>query len=115
MSVSPEEAAEILLGMLDAHDKEVDHEASRNPYRDYRVRVPLEAAGPIQQAAAARGMSIAAYSRRAVTAFAAFDLGLDPYALLKLEPATRLKSEGPKSNRYDRGEEHGHWMIKGLI
>jgi hypothetical protein len=86
----------------------------KRPHRDFKARIQLSAAPAVTSAAANRGMSTSAYIRRAALAFAAFDLGIDLDQMLSDEPATRLKSEGPKTNRLEGGEGHGNWRIEGL-
>lgn len=84
------------------------------PHRDFKARIQQSAAPSVTKAAADRGMSTSAYIRRAALAFAAFDLGLDLAELLQDEPATRLKSDGPRTNLLEAGEGHGNWTIEGL-
>ena len=103
---------ELLMGSVDALFEE--RKTVKRPHRDIRTRVPVHIAPLIFKAAALRGLSAAAYLRRAVVAFAAYDLGLDAAQLLEEEPAMRLKGEGPKTNRLEAGRGHGSWGIRGL-
>jgi len=103
---------ELLMGTVEA--ELASRDAPKRPHRDYRARVPLSAAPHIAEAARRRDMSITAYLRRAAIAFAAYDLGLDQQQMLVDEPATRLKSEGPRTNRLQQGRGHGDWKILGL-
>jgi len=104
---------DLLLGMVDAilARQAVD----KSPHRDYKARMPLRVAPLLAEAAAAREMSVSAYLRRAGLAFVAHDLGISLEELLHDEPATRLRTEGPKTNRQEAGEGHGLWKIGGLM
>jgi len=104
---------DLLMGQID-RVLAARKEGTRPPHRSYRVRVQLSATMLIRDAAAARGMSVSAFLRRAGIAFAAYDAGLDVADLLKDEPPTRLKFEGPRVNREEGGQGHGKWKIRGL-
>lgn len=103
---------DLVMGSVEA---ELDrrHKPKR-PHRDFRARIQLSAVPMVVEAARRRDMSATAFLRRAALAFAAYDLGLDIDQILADEPATRLKSEGPKTNRYEAGRGHGDWRIMGL-
>lgn len=105
--------ADLLMGMVDAVI--ANGVVDKSPHRDYKARMPLEVAPLLAKAAELRGMSVSAYLRRAGLAFVAADLGIPLEDLLRNEPATRLRTEGPKTNRSDAGEGHGLWKIGGLM
>lgn len=103
---------ELVMGNIDTL---IAHRSpSKRAHRDFKARIQLSAAPAIFAAAERRNMSASAYLRRCALAFAAYDLDLDLDVLLADEPATRLKSEGPKTNRLDEGQGHGEWVIGGL-
>lgn len=105
---------DLLMGQIDrVLAKRKD--GSRPACRYYKVRVQNSATMLIRDAAARREMSVSAYLRRAGIAFAAYDLGLDLAELLKDEPPTRLKYDGPRADRTEAGEGHGRWRIGGLV
>lgn len=103
---------ELMMGQVDA--ELAKRKRSKKPHRDFRARIPLGAAGALNQAAAARGMSVSAYLRRAGLAFAAHDLGLDLGELLADEPASRTRFAGTAADREMAGQGHGLWRIRGL-
>ena len=104
--------AEALLAQVDAsRERRGDNKA---PYRDFRVRVPLDTANLVHRFASDRRMSVTGAARRSLLAFVAFDYGLDLRELLRNEPASRMQSEGPQVQHYERGEGHGNWSILGL-
>lgn len=79
----------------------------------WQIALPLEVVDAINHAAAARGMSATAYMRRAITSFAAYDTGVDFFALSEHERAITppgVASHGVKM----RGRGHGSWLITGL-
>jgi hypothetical protein len=87
---------------------------NKTPYRDFRCRVRPSQAGPLYEAATARGMSVGAYIRRATLAFVAYDLGLDLTDLLEDEPPTRIRFAQPGNDQSMRGQGHGSWRIGHL-
>jgi hypothetical protein len=106
---SPEE---LLMGMVDA--KLASQYQQSYPYRDFRARVPLSAARDVYKVADERDMSVAAYTRRALIAFVAYDRGLDFYELLQQEPATRMNNAQPSTDVSEAGQGHGLWRIGSL-
>jgi hypothetical protein len=110
MAVDPKD---LLLGMVDA--EMARRTVDKFPHRDYRVRIPLEAANLLVASAADREMSVSAYLRRAGLAFVALDQGIPLPVLLENEPRTRLRLASPKSDRSERGEGHGLWEIGSLL
>lgn len=105
-------AADLLMGMVDAKLSAI--KVVKDAHRDFRTRIPIRHASDIAQAAEMRGISIRSYLRRALLSFVAYDLGKDVVEMLSDEPAQRLKSEGPKTNRRVGGEGHGNWRIERL-
>lgn len=101
-----------MMGQVDA--KLARQKKAKKPHRDFRARIPLNAAPALNEAAAQRGMSVSAYLRRAGLAFAAHDLGLDLAQLLEDEPATRSRFAGTAADREMGGQGHGLWRIGGL-
>lgn len=110
----PAEASweDLMMGQVDA--KIAARETRKKPHRDFKTRVPLSAAPILVEAARRRGMSVAAYTRRASLAFAAHDLGLDLRQLLEDEPVTRGRFDGFAGDRAEQGQGHGDWVIGGL-
>ncbi len=111
MSQTPS-PSDLLMGMVDA--RLAQQRTTQPPIRDFRTRVPVTLAPLVYKAAADRGMSVGAFSRRAMLAFVAFDQHLDLRELLADEPATRIRFESPAVNRLEAGEGHGLWRIGSL-
>jgi hypothetical protein len=77
------------------------------------VGLPLEVADAIKDAAYGRGMTMSAYLRRAATAFAAYDTGVDFYELSENEYAISEPGQTlPGVRKAGRG--HGSWVIREL-
>jgi hypothetical protein len=69
-----------------------------------------------QRAARARGMSLAAYARRALAAFISFDLGEDYLELMEEERGVNIYGslEKATATMKPRGRGFGPWKIEGL-
>lgn len=102
------EWGERLLDKIDA-DKQ-------KPKRDrpaVGLKFPNEWVAPIQAAAQARNMTMAAYARRALMAFVCADLGLDWDEVMKNEPKFHpYNQDGPAE--FKAGTGHGKWQIESL-
>lgn len=62
------------------------------------------------RAAALRGMTLTAYSRRAVAAFVAADLGI-PFTDMTTDV---VHPEGPRVGSFDPGTGHGTWVASAF-
>lgn len=102
----------LFMGQVDA--KLSKRSASKRPYRDFKARIPLNAAPALHEAARARGMSVGAFVRRSALAFVAHDLGIELSELLEHEPVTRVWLEAVAVTHDMAGQGHGQWVIKEL-
>lgn len=84
----------------------------RTPRRSIAVNYPNELYAHVLKAAEARGLSMTAYQRRAVLAFACYDLGLEWDAVMADEPAVTEFESGRKVEAQGRG--YRFWEIVGL-
>lgn len=88
----------------------------RTQRRSIAVNFPDGMYDVVMEAARARGISSTAYMRRAATAFAAQDLGLDWHELMLDEKGVQqygIKGGGAALPPA-RGEGFGPWVITGL-
>jgi len=76
------------------------------------VVLPPELGSALIDAAAARGMSVQAYARRAVTAFVAHDRGMDWYGINETEPP--IATPGVRGGVRHEGRDFGNWVIRKL-
>jgi hypothetical protein len=87
----------------------------RSPLQQFPVSYAWKAL--LKRAAEARGMSSAAYARRAVSAFIAHDLGLTLSEVVSTTPAVLTRQEAAESARNrispkDDGQGYGKWEVK---
>lgn len=75
--------------------------------------LPIEVGDLVKDAAAARGMSIHSYMRRAITAFAAYDHGIPFRELAENELAVTKPNDTGRGVKM-HGAGHGPWRILGL-
>jgi hypothetical protein len=102
----------------DVVEGRLDEAEALRPRRQVRRTTPIDLTPHMKQlatvAAARRGLSIAAYARRAVMAFVVRDLGLDWYETMEDEPKVRLSARSVKSE-LGPGVGFGPWKIEGLV
>jgi hypothetical protein len=87
----------------------------RSPLQQIPVSYPWKSL--LRRAAEARGMSAAAYARRAVSAFIAHDLGLTLEEVVRTTPAVltpQQKAEAARNRQSpkDNGQGYGQWTVK---
>lgn len=87
----------------------------RSPLQQFPVSYPWKSL--LKKAAEARGMSSAAYARRAVSAFIAHDLGLTLEEVVRTTPAVLTPAEKAEAARNGRspkddGQGYGQWKVK---
>ena len=87
----------------------------RSPLQQFPVSYPWKSL--LKKAAEARGMSAAAYARRAVSAFIAHDLGLTLSEVVRTTPAVLTPQQSAESARKgvapkDDGQGYGQWKVK---
>jgi hypothetical protein len=87
----------------------------RSPFQQIPVSYPWRAL--LKRAAEARGMTSAAYARRAVSAFIAHDLGLTLQQVVETTPAVLTPAQQAKAARdrhfpKDDGQGYGKWEVK---
>ena len=87
----------------------------RSPLQQFPVSYPWKSL--LKRAAEGRGMSSAAYARRAVSAFIAHDLGLTLQEVVRTTPAVLTRQEAAESARNrvspkDDGQGYGKWQVK---
>lgn len=90
----------------------VEDEYSRQPNRNFRVRVPLQWVKLMQKAARSRGMSTTGYMRRAIMSWVSHDLNMDWFELMEDEPNVapgRPAASNP--HVFLGGEGFGAWRI----
>jgi hypothetical protein len=101
----------------DVVEGNLDEAEAARPRKQVRRTTPIDLTPHMKQivtvAAARRGLSIAAYARRAVMAFAARDLGLDWWETMTDEPQVRTSASSAKSE-LGPGVGFGPWKIEGL-
>lgn len=92
----------------------LDAKPPRKLSRSIGLNLPSEWMGLVLDASRRRGMSVAAYARRAVMAFVFADLGLDWETEMAHEPRTRneyLSGDDPQAHA---GYDFGSWKIERL-
>lgn len=94
---------------------QIDSKLSGRTRRSVGLNFPVELHAVIMRAARERGLSMAAYVRRAALAFAVKDLGLDWDETMKDEPGLRKFGEITR-DAGDKlaGSGYGRWKIAAL-
>lgn len=93
---------------------QIDSKLTTRTRRSVGINFPVELHALLMRAARQRGMSMAAYTRRAALAFAIRDLELDYDMVMKDEPAVREFGEGMSLGDKLSGKGYGRWKIEAL-
>jgi hypothetical protein len=105
---------EVAERVLDAFEVKSQARREKNSGVSFSFAVKREALVHIRSAARARGLSLSAYCRRAIFAFAAFDMGLNPADLLAMEGRTAAATQRSLDAVDRQGQGHGRWRIVRL-
>lgn len=93
---------------------QIDSKLTTRTRRSVGINFPVGLHALLMRAARERGMSMAAYTRRAAIAFAVKDLGLDYDTVMQEEPAVREFGEGMSLGDKLSGKGYGRWKIEAL-
>lgn len=96
---------EIVADALDGLD------TGRAPRQSIAINFPPSMQSHVVEAAGIRGLSLSAFSRRAVMAVTAYDLELDWLSLMADEPRTRRFAQIDEEPERRAGLGHGSWRI----
>lgn len=94
-------------------DDELDRRQTRAPRHSVGLNFTPAWHGMLADAAAGRGLSMAAYARRAIMAFVCRDLGLDYDSVMRDEPPMRGYGDiSVRGNSRRFGQGFGLWIIE---